>query len=158
MAIKELETEIYAPIKRCFNLSRSVDLHIESAEETNERAIAGVLTGMMSMGDIVTWEARHFGIVQNLTVEITKFNFPHFFQDSQVKGIFANFTHDHLFEDRKELTLMKDIFEFRCPFGPIGLLVEPFVRLHLKGFLITRNRLIKEVAESDDRWKKFTSS
>ena len=158
MAIINLETKINAPIERCFNLSRSVDLHIESAEDTNERAIDGVTTGMMSLGDIVTWEARHFGIVQNLTVKITKYNFPYSFQDSQVKGIFASFSHDHVFEDKKEFTLMKDIFVFRCPFWPIGLVAVPIVRYHLRNFLITRNSLIKEIAESDDRWKLFISN
>ena len=65
MGVIRLETFIRAPIERCFDLSRSVDLHILSTAQTNERAIDGVTSGLMKLGDVVTWEARHFGVKQN---------------------------------------------------------------------------------------------
>lgn len=155
MSLIQLETIINAPIERCFDLSRSVELHIESTVKTNERAVAGVTAGMMKLGDIVTWQARHFGVVQKLTVKITKFNNPYSFQDSQLKGIFAWFRHDHIFESLEGRTLMKDSFEFQCPFGILGKLVEPIVTNHLTKFLKIRNQSIKEIAESEDKWKSF---
>ena len=36
-----LTTAITAPIARCFDVSRSVDLHMSSTNWTGERAIAG---------------------------------------------------------------------------------------------------------------------
>lgn len=150
MSTINLETFIHAPIERCFDLSRSVDLHIISTSQTNERAIAGVTSGLMKLNDVVTWEARHFGINQKLTVTITQFDRPNHFRDSQVKGIFHSFNHDHYFEVRAGGTLMKDVFQFKCPLGPFGTLADPFVKIHLKKFLETRNQAIKRVAEGND--------
>jgi len=44
---------------------------------------------------------------------------------------------------------MVDIFEFESPFGIFGKLFNKiFLKNYLKKFLIERNRLIKEIAES----------
>ncbi len=64
-----------APIERCFLLSLSVDLHTISTKKTNERAIAGVTSGLMKLNDTVTWRAKHFGIYQNLTSKITVYEY-----------------------------------------------------------------------------------
>jgi ligand-binding SRPBCC domain-containing protein len=150
MSTINLETFIEAPIERCFDLSRSVDLHIISTKQTNERAIAGVTSGLMKLNDVVTWEARHFGINQQLTVAITQFDRPNHFRDSQIKGVFRSFDHDHFFEAKNGGTLMKDVFRFQCPLGLMGAFADPFVKLHLKKFLETRNQEIKKVAEGND--------
>jgi hypothetical protein len=76
MTTIELNTLIDAPIERCFLLSLSVDLHQISTEQTNERAIAGVTSGLMKLNDVVTWRAKHFGIYQNLTSKITAYDSP----------------------------------------------------------------------------------
>lgn len=150
-----LETKIKSSPEICFDLSRSVDLHIASAKKSKERAIAGVTSGLMNLGDIVTWEAKHFGFTQNLKVKISQFERPHHFQDRQVKGIFKDFTHDHFFIQEEGFTIMKDVFNFECPYGILGSLVDPVIHRHLKGFLMERNQLIKSVAESDS-WSKYT--
>lgn len=65
-----LKTIIRAPIDRCFDLSRSIDLHKVSTEQTNEEAIDGVTSGLISLDESVTWRAKHFGIDQtNLKVQ-----------------------------------------------------------------------------------------
>ena len=55
----ELETPIDAPPERCFDISRSIELHLEAAADRSERAIDGVTSGLLGEGDTVTWEARH---------------------------------------------------------------------------------------------------
>ena len=149
-----LETFIRAPIDRCFDLSRSVDLHIDSASQTNEKAISGVTSGLMGQDDVVTWSARHFGITQKLSTRITIYNRPKHFRDSQIQGIFSRFDHDHFFEVEGDGTLMKDVFDFDCPFGVFGTAVDFLVHYHLEKFLKSRNQTIKKVAESDE-WKLF---
>ena len=91
MSLLRLELWIRAPVERCFDLSRSVDLHLLSAGDTRERAIAGVTKGLMGLHDEVTWEARHFAIRQRLQVRISAFDRPHSFADSQVRGAFGRF-------------------------------------------------------------------
>ena len=51
----ELLTDIHAPIETVFDLARSVDLHVDSTSQTNERAVGGTTTGLLFLGDTVTW-------------------------------------------------------------------------------------------------------
>lgn len=149
-----IDTLIRAPLERCFDLSRSVDLHMESAASTYERAVAGKTHGLMDLNDVVTWEAKHFGVTQRLTAKITAFNRPHHFRDSQLKGIFRRFDHDHFFETVNDSTLMKDVFDYECPLGILGVTVDFVIGLHLKKFLKTRNSVIKKIAEGEG-WRSF---
>src|SRR5882672_3399450 len=62
----ELTTPISAPIERCFDLSRSIDLHVASTHGTGERAIAGVTTGLIGLDETVTWKGRPLGLFGKL--------------------------------------------------------------------------------------------
>ena len=55
-----LHTSIAAPIERCFDLARSIDLHMASTDWSGERAVAGVTSGLIGPGQEVTWRGRHF--------------------------------------------------------------------------------------------------
>ncbi len=155
MPIIELTTTINAPIQRCFDLSRSIDLHKISTAKTNEKAIDGIVCGLINLNETVTWQATHFGIRQQLTSKITAFQSPHYFIDEQVKGIFKSFQHKHLFQEIDNKVFMVDIFDFQSPFGFVGRLFNYFVLTnYLKKLLIVRNNVIKEYAESE-RWKEL---
>ena len=80
MAIIKIKTIINAPRDRVFDLSRSIDAHMKSTSKTHERAIGGRTSGLIGVGEEVTWEAVHFAIKQNLTVKITEFDKPFFLQ------------------------------------------------------------------------------
>ena len=147
----KLTTEIEAPIATVFDLARCVDLHIESTKQTDEKAVAGRTSGLLELGETVTWEATHFMIRQRLTVRIEQFERPSHFRDSMVSGAFRRFDHDHFFERCDNGTLMKDVFDFTSPLGPLGQIADwLFVTRHLRKLLLVRNRLIKSVAESED--------
>lgn len=155
MAIIKLETTIKSDINSCFDLSRSIDLHTLSTAKTNEQAIDGVTSGLINLGESVTWEATHFAIRQKLTSKVTAFDRPFHFRDEQIKGAFKYILHDHYFEQKNEIVIMKDIFEFQSPFGLIGKLFDKIVlKSYLTKFLIVRNEMIKEFAETD-RWKSI---
>lgn len=116
----QLTTAISAPIARCFDLSRSVDLHMASTNWTGERAIAGVTAGLIGLGQEVTWSGRHFGLRITHTSRITALESPSYFQDAMIRGIFRRFCHDHYFEASESNTLMKDVVEFEAPLGLLG--------------------------------------
>jgi uncharacterized protein YndB with AHSA1/START domain len=99
-----IETMIRASPARCFDASRDLDLHLESMGHTGERAVAGRTSGLIELGEQVTWEGRHFGFRQRFTSAITAYDRPHHFQDSMVRGAFASFVHDHYFEPCEEGT------------------------------------------------------
>ena len=105
-------TLIAAPLSTCFDLARSVDAHVQSAAGTGERVVGGRLSGLLELDDEVTWEARHFGVTQQLSSKITEFR-PHtFFQDRMIRGAFRFLEHDHLFEPQGDGTLMTDVLNF----------------------------------------------
>lgn len=148
----ELKTEIKAPLERCFDLSLSIDLHMLSTQHTEEKAIDGVTSGLIGLGESVTWRAKHFGIWQTLTTKITDYQRPEFFADEMVKGAFKRFRHEHHFrQKRKNITEMIDYFNYQSPLGLLGRLADSiFLKRYMKDLLEQRNRLIKEVAESDE--------
>jgi hypothetical protein len=64
-------TWIAAPPATCFDLARSIEAHLESAAGTGERVVGGRTSGLLGLGDEVTWKGRHFGINQRLSSRIT---------------------------------------------------------------------------------------
>lgn len=155
MAFIELSTRIEAPRERVFDLARRIDAHQKSTEGTQERAIAGITTGLIGMNDEVTWEARHLGIRQRLTVRVTAYNKPAHFQDVMVRGAFKRMCHDHSFLEVGSGTEMRDRFEFASPLGWLGWVVDhTFLRWYLRRFLVQRNSSLKRVAESEE-WKEY---
>jgi ligand-binding SRPBCC domain-containing protein len=151
----EVHTHMRAPRARCFDLARSIDLHVRTAAGTGETAVAGVTSGLIGPGQRVTWRGRHFGVWQELTSRITAYTWPEHFRDEMVQGAFRSFIHDHTFTSELGGTLMTDTCRFAAPFGPIGWAVERLVLGdYLRGFLVKRGRIIKRVAESDE-WRSF---
>lgn len=143
------ETYIEAPIERCFDLARSIEAHIATAPQTNERVVAGVASGLMELGDWVTWEATHLGVRQKLTSRITEMDRPYRFADEMVKGAFHSFTHTHEFTKQGSGTLMVDRFVYRSPFGLAGKIADRlFVKRHMENFLSARALGLKRLAES----------
>jgi ligand-binding SRPBCC domain-containing protein len=149
MPIIRLETYIDSSIERCFDLALSVDLHHHSVAHTRERPVAGVMSGVLRLGDTVTWEAVHFGVRQRLTSRITAYERPYQFTDEMVRGAFKEMRHVHEFIPQSPGTLMVDHFAFRAPLGILGWMIEHVVLTrYMEGLLLTRNRYLKQVAES----------
>lgn len=149
----ELEFTIHAPIEICFDLSRSIDLHKISTARTREEAIAGVTSGLIEKGETVTWRARHLGVMQTLTTIITELERPTFFVDEMLQGAFRSFRHEHRFKAIEAGTLVREVFDYKSPLGFLGNLADRlFLEEYMKTFLLERNQVIKEYAESD-KWK-----
>jgi len=152
-----LKTIINAPIEICFDLSRSIDLHQHSTQQTREKAIAGRTTGLIGLNEFVTWRATHFLITQKLTSKITVFNRPYLFTDVMIEGAFKSIHHDHIFEHSGDKTLMTDQFSYEVPGGVTGSLFNTLILKHyMKRLLVKRNEAIKIAAEGNE-WKRFLS-
>ena len=149
-----LNTLIHAPIERCFDLSRSIELHLLGTEQTGEQAVGGVTHGLIGMGEFVRWKARHFGIRQHLASRITAYDRPAYFQDTMIEGVFRSMQHDHFFVAQDaNTTEMEDRFVFAAPFSVFGLIAETLVlRRYMTTLLERRNLILKQAAESD-HWK-----
>ena len=141
-----LETFVRVAPEVCFDLSRSIDLHVESMSRARERAVAGVMSGLISKGESVTWEAKHFGRMWRVTSKITEFERPLRFVDEMTEpGPFRYYRHEHLFKAEHRGTRMVDIVDFavryRLP------LAQTIGRWYLVRLLRARNELIRNRAE-----------
>jgi len=154
----ELTTTIKAPLERCFDLSRSVDLHKVSMQHSREEIVGGIESGLMKLHDTVTWRAIHFGIRLTLQSAITKFTKPFFFTDELVRGPFKSMVHDHFFYWEESSTTMVDNFYFQSPLGPLGEAADALVlKKYLTHLLAQRNSVIKQYAEGDG-WQQVLPS
>ncbi len=154
----EETTIIEAPIERCFDLSRSVEVHLLANVHSREQALAvgGVTYGLVGLSEEVTWRARHFGVWQTLTSKMTAMESPRRFQVTMVRGIFRWMQADHRFKSLDSgRTEMKDIFSIAAPLPLLGPLAETlFLRRYMLALLRERNAVIKHVAESSE-WEQY---
>lgn len=145
-----LETLISASPDRCFDLSRSVDAHVSSMAQSREQAVERPKSALLSLGDEVTWRARHFGISFTMTAKITSFDRPHRFVDEQQRGPFKNWWHEHTFIGSGDgSTLMTDTVRYLAPLGPLGAIAEQIVLdTYMPRLLRQRNVWIKNSLEA----------
>ena len=149
MTTIHLITKIKAPIETVFNNSRNITIHIETASKTNEKAIAGVTSGLIELDETVTWEGIHFGLKLQHQSKITQLQFPNYFTDEMLKGYFKTFKHEHTFTDENGTTIMEDKLMYETPFGIFGKLFDKIVlEKYLTNFLLERNRSLKILSEN----------
>ncbi|WP_317130106.1 SRPBCC family protein [Chryseobacterium echinoideorum] len=143
-----MKTIIKADIETVFDLTRDIDLHQESISKTDEKAIAGEVSGLIEEGESVTWKAKYLGFYQTHTSKIIEMQKPHQFTDIMLEGTFKYFKHQHVFKKDGKNTIMTDILEFESPFGVIGKIFNfMFLKNYMESFLSERNQLIKSIAE-----------
>ena len=170
---------VRAPLQRLWALSTRVEL----VKNTLGMKLAGGTTsGFVRDGSRVVWKGWKFGLPTEHHTLITGYAAPHdavaeptlapelhaetlgqpvaWFQDSQERGRFAFFQHDHWLRqqtgpDGQPQTLLEDEVHFRLPFGALGrlasrLLLEPYIRRLVK----RRFASLKDLAEGDG-WREW---
>lgn len=148
-----LTTFVAAPAQRVFDLARSIDLHRKSMAHTSEEAIAGTTSGLIGLHETVTWKAKHLRRMRVLKSKITAMDPPLSFTDEMVNGDFKSLRHEHHFKKITNGTLLIDIFTYEAPYGSLGRIADRlFLTRYMKTLLETRNKTIKEYAESE-KWK-----
>lgn len=140
-----LETFVAAPAALCFDLCLNVEMHEQAG---HGRAVAGVTSGQMSLGDTVTWEAVHFFVRQRLTSKIVAYERPRMFIDEMQRGAFARWRHTHRFVEQPRGTLMIDDVDFASPLGVLGKLADVLMlKRYMTRFLRRHNQCFKKTAE-----------
>ena len=141
--------EINAPLDTVFDAERNISLHAATQKARGEKAVDGVTSGLIELGQEVEWEAVHFGIRQRLRVRITQMEKPVYFRDDMIKGAFRAMHHEHFFtESGPGSTIKRDVFCFSAPLGFFGYLAEiAFLRAYMTRFLKAKNRELKQILE-----------
>ena len=148
MTTIHLITKIKAPIETVFNNSRNITIHIETASKTNEKAIAGVTSGLIELNETVTWQGIHFGLKLQHQSKITQMQFPNHFTDEMLKGCFKTFKHEHTFTHENGITIMEDKLMYTTPCGIFGKLFDIIsLKKYLTNFLLVRNQSLKALSE-----------
>lgn len=153
MPVIVIETSLNAPPERCFDAARDIDLHCRSVAHTGERAVDGVTSGLIELGQSVTFEGVHFGIRQRFTAKVTQFERPHSFTDEMTQGAFQAMRHRHEFiaqgQDGQS-TLMSDTIEWKSPPGPLGVLADMlFLKSYMHKLITQRALHLKQAIEAD---------
>ncbi len=138
------------PIERVFDGERDISVHSATQKHRREKAVGGVISGLIEAGQEVEWEAVHFGIKQRLRVRITHMRRPEYFRDEMVFGAFKTYSHEHLFEAiGPGRTLKKDIMLIEAPLGPLGRLAELlFLGRYMRSFLRRKNGEMRNLLEA----------
>lgn len=146
-----LITKINATPETVSALSRDIDLHQHSMHGTDEKAIAGVTSGIIELNQTVTWKGRHFGIWLTHKSRITEMRHPDYFVDEMEEGYFASFKHFHYFIEKSYGTMMVDRLVYETPCGFAGRCFDRFVlKAYLTRLIKARNAIIKTMAEKNN--------
>jgi len=141
------QTVLPVMCEEAFDMSLSIDAHVDSFRESGERAVGGVRSGIIGVGEFVTWRARHFGITWTMTSVITEWDRPNWFVDEQRRGPFKSFRHEHRFVADGDSTVAHDRVVFSAPLGLLGRLAETAVLArYLRRLIRIRNEFLVESA------------
>ncbi|MDQ2833879.1 MAG: hypothetical protein M3Y50_09075 [Acidobacteriota bacterium] len=143
---------IDAPLERCFLLSTNIEL---VALSLHMKPLEGKTTGCVVAGDKLLWAGWKFGFPQMHETLITRYEPPHFFQDTMGRGRFKRFQHDHRLYSVDGRTVLNDKLRFTLPLGFLGRLVGKHILVpYISRTLRRRLVLLKKIAESED-WRHF---
>lgn len=99
----------------------------------------------MRRGARIDYRLRLAGVPFSWRTEITEWDPPHRFTDSQLAGPYREWVHTHTFREDGDGTVMDDRVVFRLPLWPASELGAPIVALQLRRIFRHRNRRIRSL-------------
>lgn len=123
------ETSVNQPIDEVFAFfAKAENLNIITPPELNFKIITP-LPIEMRMGTLIDYKIKLSGVSFKWKTEITEWVPPYRFVDTQIKGPYRVWIHEHTFESQGSITIVKDIVSYLPP----GWVFEPLVhRLAVK--------------------------
>ena len=145
-----LTTEVWLPVER----ARLFPFFAEAANlETLTPPFLGfeILTPQpvpMGVGTLIDYRIRLHGIPMNWRTEITAWEPNVRFIDSQVRGPYRSWVHEHRFADQDGGTLCSDTVDYRVPGG--ALVHTVFVEKNVRSIFAYRHQKMKELFGASD--------
>jgi hypothetical protein len=100
----------------------------------------------MQKGSMIDYTICLYGIPMNWRTEITDYDPPHSFTDTQIKGPYRTWIHRHCFTAQNGGTLMTDEVRYEVPWGLLGRCARfLFVEREIKKIFDYRRSVIAEM-------------
>ncbi|MFN0277717.1 MAG: SRPBCC family protein [Pyrinomonadaceae bacterium] len=100
----------------------------------------------MRKGTVIEYKLSMRGIPMKWSSEITEWDPPHKFTDTQLTGPYKQWIHTHRFtEIEGGKTLMEDEVRYRLPFEPFGDVARFLVERELKNIFEYRNKTVTDL-------------
>jgi ligand-binding SRPBCC domain-containing protein len=100
----------------------------------------------MRQGTLIDYKISLHGVPMTWRTEITHWEPPFEFEDSQLSGPYKQWIHRHTFTDTgRGTTLMKDVVRYRLPFEPLGDVMQWLIHREVTGIFEYRTRIITDL-------------
>ncbi len=128
----ERSTRIARPLEEVFRFFAAAEnLERLTPPELGFR-IRSSLPIEMRPGALIDYSIKLYGIPMKWRTEITRWEPPGSFEDTQLSGPYAKWVHTHrFFEDGTE-TIVQDRVVYALPLGPLGRIAHPLVARQLR--------------------------
>lgn len=99
----------------------------------------------MKPGALIDYRISLHGIPMTWRTEITSWDPPFEFVDTQLKGPYKQWIHRHGFTETGTGTMIEDEVRYRLPFEPLGDVARLFVEREIKAIFDYRQKTVEEV-------------
>lgn len=148
-----LTTFILAPAERVFDLCRNTTVYKAVLKGRKEGFSSGAGSSLIASGETITLNAKHLGKTRIMTARLIEMERPMKFAEEQVKGDLKSFRLESHFKQVENGTILINILTFEGPRDFLGSLIGRFfLKSYLEKFLLKRNEVIKQYAETE-KWK-----
>jgi ligand-binding SRPBCC domain-containing protein len=143
-------TRVAAPVNEVFGFfSRVENLDRITPPWLRFRTLTEVPLAL-SLGARIEYALKLSGFPVRWRTEITGWDPPHSFEDTQIQGPYRQWVHFHRFSPEKDETIMEDAVVYRCPGGVFEPLVDFwYVRRKLEAIFDFREERVQAIFRGD---------
>jgi ligand-binding SRPBCC domain-containing protein len=99
----------------------------------------------MRPGTLIDYTLRLHGVPLRWRSEITQWEPPSEFVDTQLRGPYAHWVHIHRFREQGGMTIIEDEVRYALPFGMLGRIAHPLVRRRLTRIFEYRRAALERI-------------